>query len=91
MDCGEEARPYRRVMSETDSEREPGPGEITDDQLPEDVRPGEDNPLAEPLDPDDEATKSSEELGMRDTQDSSEDDGETSGTSSEESTEDDES
>ena len=80
MDCGEEARPYRRVMSETDSEREPGPGEITDDQLPEDVRPGEDNPLAEPLDPDDEATRSSEELGMRDTQHPSE-----------ESTEDDES
>lgn len=71
MDCGEEARPYRRLMSETESEREPGPGEITDDQLPEDVRPSEDNPLAEPLDPDDEATRSSEELGMRDTQDPS--------------------
>ncbi|WP_248581120.1 hypothetical protein [Nocardioides sp. InS609-2] len=26
---------------------------ITDDQLPEDLQPGEDNPLAEPLEPDD--------------------------------------
>ncbi|MBA3781263.1 MAG: hypothetical protein H0X12_05340 [Nocardioides sp.] len=26
---------------------------ITDDQLPEDLQPGEANPLAEPLDPDD--------------------------------------
>lgn len=25
---------------------------ISDDQLPEDLQPGEDNPLAEPLDPD---------------------------------------
>ncbi|WP_110182515.1 hypothetical protein [Nocardioides solisilvae] len=38
---------------------------ISDDQLPEDLRPGDDNPLAEPLDPEDPATKSSEELGMR--------------------------
>ncbi len=43
-------------------------GGIADDQLPEDVRPGEDNPLAEPLDPDDEATKSREELEMDATQ-----------------------
>lgn len=35
---------------------------ITDDQLPEDVRPGEDNPLAEPLDPDAEDTKDADEL-----------------------------
>jgi hypothetical protein len=42
---------------------------ITDDQLPEDLQPGEDNPLAVPLDPDDEATKDTDELGMRDTQD----------------------
>ncbi len=41
---------------------------ISDDQLPDDVRPGEDNPLAEPLDPDDEATKSREELEMDATQ-----------------------
>jgi hypothetical protein len=39
-------------------------GGISDDQLPEDLQPGEDNPLAEPLDPDDEATKSREELEM---------------------------
>jgi len=43
-------------------------GGISDDQLPEDLRPGKDNPLAEPLDPDDEATKSREELQMDATQ-----------------------
>ena len=42
---------------------------VTDDQLPEDLQPGEDNPLAEPLDPDDESTKDRDELGMDDTQD----------------------
>lgn len=41
---------------------------VSDDQLPEDLQPGEDNPLAEPLDPDAEETKDAEELGMRDTQ-----------------------
>ena len=41
---------------------------IADDQLPEDLQPGEDNPLAEPLDPDAEQTKSREELGMDQTQ-----------------------
>ena len=41
---------------------------ISDDQLPEDLQPGEDNPLAVPLDPDDEATKDAAELGMDDTQ-----------------------
>ena len=48
-----------------DSERIGG---ISDDQLPEDLQPGEDNPLAEPLDPDDEATKDQEELEMDATQ-----------------------
>ena len=43
-------------------------GGISDDQLPEDLQPGEDNPLAEPLDPDDESTKSREELEMDATQ-----------------------
>ena len=43
-------------------------GGISDDQLPEDLQPGEDNPLANPLDPDDEATKSREELEMDATQ-----------------------
>ena len=43
-------------------------GGISDDQLPEDLQPGEDNPLAEPLDPEDEDTKSPEELGMDQTQ-----------------------
>ena len=43
-------------------------GGISDDQLPEDLQPGEDNPLAEPLDPDAEETKSREELGMDATQ-----------------------
>jgi hypothetical protein len=42
---------------------------ISDDQLPADLQPGEDNPLAEPLDPDDESTKDADELGMTDTQD----------------------
>src|SRR5215210_2405159 len=41
---------------------------IRDDQLPEDLQPGDDNPLAVPLDPDDEATKDAAELGMDDTQ-----------------------
>ena len=43
-------------------------GGISDDQLPDDLQPGEDNPLAEPLDPDDEDTKSREELEMDATQ-----------------------
>lgn len=42
---------------------------VSDEQLPEDLQPGEDNPLAEPLDPEDEATKDADELGMQDTQD----------------------
>ena len=37
---------------------------IGDDQLPEDLQPGEDNPLAQPLDPDDEATKDPDTLEM---------------------------
>lgn len=37
---------------------------IGDDQLPEDLQPGEDNPLAEPLDPNDEDTPDPEELDM---------------------------
>jgi hypothetical protein len=41
---------------------------ISDDQLPEDLQPSDDNPLAQPLDPDDEATKSQEELEMDATQ-----------------------
>ena len=43
-------------------------GGISDEQLPEDLQPGEDNPLAEPLDPEDEATKSPDELEMDATQ-----------------------
>lgn len=35
-------------MSESESE----PGGIRDEDLPEDLQPGEDNPLAEPLDTD---------------------------------------
>lgn len=42
---------------------------VSDDQLPEDLQPGEDNPLAEPVDPDAEEAKDPEELGMSDTQD----------------------
>lgn len=36
---------------------------ISDEQLPEDLRPSEDNPLAQPLDP--EEAKSPEELDMQ--------------------------
>jgi len=43
-------------------------GGISDDQLPDDLQPGDDNPLAEPLDPDAEETKSREELEMDATQ-----------------------
>ena len=53
-------------MSEN-SETDPVGG-ISDEQLPEDLQPGEDNPLAEPLDPDAEETKSREELEMDATQ-----------------------
>ena len=38
---------------------------VNDEQLPEDLQPGEDNPLAQPLDPDDEATKDPEELDLQ--------------------------
>lgn len=41
---------------------------VPDEQLPEDLQPGEDNPLAEPLDPDAEQTKDPDDLGMDDTQ-----------------------
>ncbi len=44
---------------------EPG---IGDEQLPEDLQPGDDNPLAEALDPDAEETRDPDELGMQDTQ-----------------------
>ncbi len=43
-------------------------GGISDEQLPDDLQPGEDNPLAEPLDPDAEETKSRDELEMDATQ-----------------------
>ncbi|NYG55525.1 hypothetical protein [Nocardioides perillae] len=36
----------------TDGDGTDGAAGIPDDQLPEDLQPGEDNPLAEPLDPD---------------------------------------
>ena len=45
------------------SEQTPESG-IGDDQLPEDLQPNEDNPLAVPLDPDDEATKDLDTLEM---------------------------
>ena len=56
-------------MSESTEEPQADPSAISDDQLPEELQPGEDNPLAVPLDPDDEATKDADELGMDDTQD----------------------
>ena len=54
-------------MSES-SDTQPETTGISDDQLPEDLPPGEDNPLAEPLDPDDEATKDPDTLEMDVTQ-----------------------
>ncbi len=54
-------------MSEN-SDTQPETTGISDDQLPEDLQPGEDNPLAEPLDPDDEATKDPDTLEMDATQ-----------------------
>lgn len=56
-------------MTESSEEPQVDPSAISDDQLPEDLQPGEDNPLAEPLDPDAEETKDADELGMDDTQD----------------------
>lgn len=49
--------------------QDPAIAGVSDEHLPDDLKPGEDNPLAEPLDPDDEATKDADELGMQDTQD----------------------
>ena len=37
---------------------------IDDSQLPEDLQPSEENPLAQPLDPDDEDTPDPEDLDM---------------------------
>ena len=54
--------------TDPDTDRAPAadPAEgISDEQLPEDLQPGEDNPLAEPLDPDAEETKDPEELDMQ--------------------------
>ena len=56
----------------TASPESPTLGGISDDQLPEDLQPTDDNPLAQPLDPDDEATKSREELEMDATQEEDE-------------------
>jgi len=42
---------------------------ISDEQLPDDLQPTDDNPLAQPLDPDDENTKDRDELDMDATQD----------------------
>lgn len=51
--------------SEKDTDQaEPTEG-IADEQLPEDLQPTEDNPLAQPLDPDDEETPDPEDLDMR--------------------------
>ncbi len=52
----------------TNKSNESEPGGISDDQLPEDLQPGADNPLAEPLDPADEATKDTATLEMDATQ-----------------------
>ena len=46
------------------SENEPATG-ISDEELPEDLQPTDDNPLAQPLDGDDDQTKPLEELDMQ--------------------------
>jgi hypothetical protein len=51
---------YSPGMSENSDEPTTG---ITDEDLPEDLQPTDDNPLAQPLDEDD--AKSPEELDMR--------------------------
>lgn len=50
--------------SGTTAPDEPTLGGISDDELPDDLQPTDDNPLAKPLDPDDENTKSREELDL---------------------------
>lgn len=50
-------------MSESEKDIEQTEG-IDDEQLPEDLRPSEENPLARPLDPDDEDTPDPEELDV---------------------------
>ena len=55
-------------MSESEKDTEQTSGEqtegIDDEQLPEDLQPSEENPLAQPLDPDDEDTPDPEDLDM---------------------------
>lgn len=53
--------------SEKDTEQTSGDQTegIADDQLPEDLQPTEENPLAQPLDPDDEDTPDPEELDVK--------------------------
>lgn len=55
---------------------------VDDDQLPEDLRPTDDNPLAQPLDPEDENTKDLDELDMDATQDGDEEEPEAADTDS---------
>lgn len=66
-------------MSESDSET---PG-IQDEQLPEDLQPGEDNPLAEPLeddvDPDELDLRGGKRAAESQREDDGEDDGESDG------------
>ena len=51
--------------SEKDTEQgSPATEGIDDDQLPEDLQPTEENPLAQPLDPDDEDTPDPEDLDV---------------------------
>ena len=57
-------------MSESDSEQ-PEPG-IADEQLPEDLQPGEDNPLAEPL-PEDVDTEELDVTGGKTAEESDDD------------------
>jgi hypothetical protein len=54
---------YRPSMSESSNEKAEDTEGISDEQLPEDLQPSEDNPLAEPL-TDEEAPDDMDELDM---------------------------
>lgn len=61
-----EKTPDEGTEQDTDQTPAADPAEgISDEQLPEDLQPGEDNPLAEPLDPEAAGTKDPEELDMQ--------------------------
>ena len=75
---------YDPLMSNQSDEPTTG---ISDEDLPEDLQPSDDNPLAQPLTEDDDETKSPEELDVLGgkTPETSDDDDETDATDESES------